>query len=64
MTKLSVQIFKPSGKWYTNEDIEIPDRIKDFNIADYIEQHARIRNATYLFTGLEYEVPQLVHVGD
>lgn len=64
MTKLRVNIFKPSGKWYTDEDIEIPDDIKDYDIPEYIKNNARIRNMTYLFNGPTYDVPRLVHVGD
>lgn len=64
MKKIKVDIFKPSGKWYTNEFIAIPKEIQDFNISEYIKDNARIRNKTYLFHGVEYEVPHLVHVGD
>lgn len=64
MTKLKVYIFRPSGKWYTNEDIEIPDNIQDYMIPEYIENIARIRNMTCLFNGPKHDVPYLVHVGD
>lgn len=61
---LKVDIFKPSGKWYIGEYIEIPDNIKDYDIPEYIKNNARIRNVTYLFNGLTYDIPHLVHVGD
>lgn len=64
MRKIEVNIFKPSGKWYINEWIEIPHKTKDFEIPEFIKNNAGIRNMTYLFHGFEYGVPHLVHVGD
>lgn len=64
MAKINVTIFKPSGKWYTDEDMEVPNDIVDYNMPEFVEKNARIRNMTYLFHGIEYEVPYLVHVGD
>ena len=64
MKDLRVDIFKPSGKYYTDEYIGVPGDIKDFNLPEYVEQNARIRNMTYLFNGLHYDIPYLVHLGD
>lgn len=64
ITKLKVRIFNPSGKYYTDEYIEIPYDIKDFNLSKYIRHTARIRNMTYLFYDTQHAVPHLVHVGD
>ena len=63
--KLNVSIFKPSGKWYTDETIKIPNDIPDYDIPGYIINHeARIKNMTYLFNGPKYDVPHLVYVGE
>lgn len=64
MKKLKVRIFNPSGKYYSDEYIEIPYDIKDFNLSKYIRQIARIRNMTYLFYDARHDTPYLVHVGD
>ena len=62
--KLNVSIFKPSGKWYTDEDMDIPDDMPDYDIPEYVEFNGRMRNVTYLFCGIQYNVPYLVHVGE
>ena len=56
-------IYKPSGKWYTDEPIEIPDDTPDFNMPSVIQKYARLRNMIY-HCYQNNGVPMLVHVGD
>lgn len=39
MKKYSVSFFKPSGKWYTDEDIEIPQGMFVWEARDVIKKH-------------------------
>jgi len=64
MTMIKVDIFRPSGKHDSTEYMDIPDGIDDNDIRAYIRINARMRNTTYLFNGLEYDVSYLVHIGD
>lgn len=62
--KLKVDILKPSGKWYTDEIITIPDNIQDSDVSDYIKCNAIIRNMMYLYSSIKYGIPTIVHVGE
>ena len=38
MSQIKVYVFKESGKWYTEEDFEIPDHLEEvYEIVDYVK---------------------------
>ena len=61
--ELKVDIFKPYGKWYTDEIITISNNIQDSDVSDYIKCNATIRNMMYLYSSIKHGIPTIVHVG-
>lgn len=40
MRQIKIYVFKENGKWYTEEDFEIPSHLEGvYEIAGYIESH-------------------------
>ena len=40
MNQVKIYVFKESGKWYTEEDFEIPDHLEEvYEIVDYVESN-------------------------
>lgn len=54
MNQIKIYVFKESGKWYTEEDFDIPDHLNEvYEVVDYIESHFRSYIGMHLFMLLD-----------
>lgn len=51
MRKVKLWLFKPSGKWYTEETIEVDEALQVFEIVNYVQ------NKIHVYTGMHCVIP-------
>lgn len=64
--KLKLQIFKVSGKYYTDEEVEIPDDVKWWDWVSHIKKNDLLEGHYINMTALGHypnEVPFLMVIG-
>jgi len=60
MPYINCQIFKKTGKYYTDESVYIREGTKDYDIPQQVYQNRNIEDMIYVGKTLEYEIPFLV----
>ena len=59
--KIKCDVFKKSGKYYTEEEVFVKDGTQDFDIPQQIGQNRNIEDMIYVGKTIQFEVPFLVN---
>ncbi|MCK4527993.1 hypothetical protein KAW18_11545 [candidate division WOR-3 bacterium] len=61
MSFIKCTVFKPSGKYYTDERVLISIDINDFDIPDEVRKNRDLKDMIYVGKTIEHEVPFLIN---
>ena len=61
MSYIICQVFRKSGKYYTDEKVYIRENTQDWDIPQQVHQNRNIENMIYVGKTIKHEVPFLVN---
>lgn len=61
--KINVEFFKPSGKFYTEETVEVPDEVRAWEVRPHIRKHLgdRLRGCSAYVSARPFGFPMMLH---
>lgn len=60
MVYIKCIVFRPSGSYYTDEQVYIRDNVLDFDVPQHVYQNREMENMVYVGKTPAYNVPFLV----